>query len=119
MLTGLQQGEVQINSWSIVYQPLGGRKYKGQLTVTNRRVVFESPFDMDAKHEIPEKLFIRWSSMGYLEIDRADIYKAEIRRRFLNSKAMLTLTDGSQHILYPGWKGSGAIVRAVSFAPFI
>ena len=114
MLTGLQQGEVQINSWPIVYQPLGGRKYKGQLTVTNRRIVFEGPFDLSVKNEIPEKLFIRWSSMGYLEIGKDDIYKVEIRRRFLNSRAMLTLTDGSQHILCPGWKGSEAIIKAVT-----
>ena len=73
MKVTLQPGEVEIDTWTLLYVPPGGGKYNGKLTVTNRRLLYDAKFDVSVKGMLAEALFIKWGSEGYLEIDKGSI----------------------------------------------
>jgi len=114
MTIELQPGETKINTWSILYYPPGGGKYNGKLTVTNRRLLYDTKFDVAAKGLLPETIFVKWGSSGYLEFDKADIIQVEVTKNFLSKKAVLTLTDGSKHVFNYGLLSIGKIVEAIN-----
>ncbi len=41
----LADGERRIGRWQVDYVAVGGRRYRGTLTVTDERILFRSPFD--------------------------------------------------------------------------
>lgn len=94
----LQPGETKINTWNILYLPPGGGKISGKLTVTNRRLLYDAKFDITAKGLLPETLFVKWGSVGYLEFDKSEIKQVEIINNFLSKKAVITLADGTKHV---------------------
>ena len=93
----LQPGEIKIDTWTILYQPPGGGKYNGKLTVTNKRLLYDAKYDVSAKGLLSEAMFIKWGSEGYLEINRDQIVNISAEKSFLAKKILLTLTDGSVH----------------------
>ena len=105
MQIDLQLDELKISAGPVSYQSPGGRKFNGKLIITNRRLLYDVQFDMSAKGLIPDTMFIRWGSVGYIEIDRADIKKVEIIKGFLNTKLVLILYDSSIHIFNSGLLG--------------
>lgn len=93
----LQPGESKIDTWTIMYQPPGGGKYNGKLTVTNKRLLYDAKYDVSAKGLLSEAMFIKWGSEGYLEISKTDITDVQVEKSFLSKKAIVTLSDGSKH----------------------
>jgi len=110
----LQPGETKIDTWTILYYPPGGGKYNGKLTITNRRLVYDAKFDVSAKGYLPEALFVKWGSSGYLEFEKSDIVQVEVTKNFLNKKAVLTLTDGSKHVFNYGVMNINKLVDAIN-----
>ncbi len=98
----LQPNENKIDTWTILYIPPGGGKYNGKLTVTNKRLLYDAKYDVSAKGLLSEALFIKWGSEGYLEIHKADVKDVRVEKAFLSKKAIVTLTDGSEHIFNYG-----------------
>jgi len=101
----LQSDELRITAGPVSYQSPGGRKFNGKLIITSKRLLYDIQFDMSAKGVIPDMMFIKWGSVGYLEIDRSDIRKVEVKKNLLNTKMVLTLADGSKHIFNSGILG--------------
>jgi len=110
----LQSGELRINTWSVLYRSPGGRKFNGKLTITNKRLLYDAPFDMGAKGVIPEIMFIKWGSTGYLEISKADIRTLEIKKQVFGRRAELTLVDGSKHVFVYGVLTGSQLARAIN-----
>ena len=110
----LQVGETKINTWNILYYPPGGGKYNGKLTVTNRRLLYDAKFDVAAKGLLPESIFVKWGSSGYLEFDKSEIIQVEVTKNFLSKKAVLTLTDGSKHVFKYGVLNINKVVEAIN-----
>ena len=98
----LQPGEQKIDTWTIMYQPPGGGKYNGKLTVTNNRLLYDAKYDVSARGLLSEALFIKWGSEGFLEIGKAEIKEVAVEKSFLSKKVILTLNDDSQHIFNYG-----------------
>lgn len=105
MLITLQPGEEKLITEDVSYKSPGGKKFSGKLIITNRRLLYDVPFDLNAKDRLPEIMFIKWGSVGYIEIDRADIKRMEVIKGFLNTKLVLILNDGSIHIFNSGLLG--------------
>jgi hypothetical protein len=97
MKVELQPGEIKTDTWTIMYQPPGGGKYNGKLTVTNKRLLYDAKYDVSAKGLLSEALLVKWGSEGYLEINRNQIVNVSAEKSFLAKKILLTLTDGSVH----------------------
>ena len=110
----MQPGENKIDTWTILYYPPGGRKFKGKLTVTNRRLLYDSIFDVSARGLMSEALFVKWGSLGYLEIDKTSISRVEVKKNFLSRQAVLTLEDGSKHIFKYGVLSADNVVEAIN-----
>lgn len=113
MKIDLQPGEAAIDTWTILYQPSGGGKYSGKLTVTNRRLLYDAKFDLSAKGLLSEALFVKWGSEGYLEINKEDIKSIETEKSLFSKKAILTLTDGSRHVFNYGALNIDKVVKAI------
>jgi hypothetical protein len=109
----LQDGEAAIDTWTIMYQPPGGGKYNGKLTVTNKRLLYDAKYDVSAKGLLSEALFIKWGSEGYLEISKSDIAEVTTEKSFLNKKAIVMLGDGSKHIFNYGALNVDKIADAI------
>jgi hypothetical protein len=101
----LQTDELKITAGSVSYQLPGGKKFTGLLIITNKRLLYDVPFDLDAKGRLPEVMFIKWSSVGYMGIDRTDIKHTEVIKGLLSTKLILVLKDGSKHIFNSGLLG--------------
>lgn len=113
----LQTGEVKINTGPVLYFSPGGKKFNGKLTITNKRLICDTQFDMNAKDVLPDKMFIKWGSVGYLEINRSDICQAEVKKNILYNQLVLILTDGSKHIFNSGIFNK-KILKAISMNNF-
>ena len=109
----LQPGESSIDTWTIMYQPPGGGKYNGKLTVTNKRLLYEAKYDVSAKGLLSEAMFIKWGNEGYLEINKADITDVQVEKSFLAKKAIVTLTDGSKHVFNYGALNVDKVAEAI------
>lgn len=109
----LQHGETKIDTWAILYQPPGGGKYNGKLTVTDQRLLYDAKFDVSAKGLLREAMYIQWGSEGYLEIRKKDIVRIETQKSFFAKKVILTLTDGTKHSFNYGMLNIDKLVAAI------
>ena len=109
----MQPGETRIDTWTILYQPPGGGKYNGKLTITNNRLLYDAKYDVSAKGLLSEAMFIKWGSEGYLEINKADITDVQVEKSFLAKKAIVTLTDGSKHVFNYGALNVDKVAEAI------
>lgn len=109
----LQANETKIDTWSILYQPPGGGKYNGKLTITNKRLLYDAQFDVSTKGLLPEAMFVKWVSKGFLEINKADIKDVQVEKNFLAKKAIVTLTDDSKHTFNYGALNVDKVAEAI------
>lgn len=105
MQIDLQSNELRITAGPVSYQSPGGRKFNGKLIITSRRLLYDVQFDMSAKGVLPDMMFIKWGSVGYLEIDKADIKMVEIAKSILTNRLKIILKDDSCHIFNAGILG--------------
>ena len=110
----LQPAEQVIDTWIILYSPPGGGKYNGNLTVTNKRLIYDARYDVSAKGLLSEALFLKWGSEGYLEINKSEIANVAIEKSFFAKKAILTLSDGSKHTFNYGMLNIDKVVAAIN-----
>lgn len=89
----LREGETRIDTWTLFYVPQNGGKYNGRLTVTNKRLLYDAKFDASLIGVLGHR-----TAEGYLEIDKDEIQAVQIKKSFFSKKAIVTLTDGSEHI---------------------
>jgi hypothetical protein len=109
----LQPNETKIDTWTILYQPPGGGKYNGKLTITSKRLLYDAKYDVSAKGLLSEAVFIKWGSEGYLEINKADIKEVEVEKSFLAKKAIVTLADGTKHTFNYGALNVDRVAEAI------
>ncbi|HEY0114363.1 MAG TPA: hypothetical protein VGB54_01450 [Allosphingosinicella sp.] len=93
MEIALQPAETRIDTWTIFYLPPNGGKCNGKLTVTNQRLLYEAKFDATLIGVLGDR-----AAEGFLQIDKGDIRDVEVKKSFFSKKAVVTLTDGSQHV---------------------
>lgn len=89
----LRPDEAAIDTWTLFYVPPNGGKYNGKLTVTNQRLLYDAKFDASLIGVLGHR-----AAEGGLEISKDDIRDVEVKKSFFSKKAIVTLTDGSQHI---------------------
>ena len=88
----LEPDEVEIDTSPVSYFPGGSQKYKGNLTVTNRRLIYQGILSASSAHD------------GRLEIDRRKIKRVEINHSGLTRLCTVWLKDGSRHAFDYGEK---------------
>ena len=93
----LKPGEIEIDTSTVAYFPPNGLKYKGKLTVTNRRLVYHGVFDASFEQAMASSHSVKLDGEGQLEIDRKRIRGVESNTQGLTKRCTLTLADGSRH----------------------
>lgn len=109
----LLPGETKIDTWSILYEPPGGGKFNGKLTVTDKRLLYDAKFDMSAKGFLSEVMYVKWGSEGFLEINKHDILRVEVKKSFFAKKLIVILADRSEHVFNYGMLNIDKLVDAV------
>jgi len=109
----LLPGEVEIDTWSLLYIPPAGGKFNGKLTVTNQRLLYDAKYDATITGTLANALVARWGSEGYLQIEKKDIRSIAVQKKLLSKKCILTLNDGSLHIFDYGAMNIDKTVAAI------
>jgi hypothetical protein len=109
----LQPGELKIDSGQASYQSPGGKRFNGKMIVTNKRILCDAVFDLAAKGQMPDPMFIRWGSRGYLEMDRQQIHTVVIKKRMVGNEIEVTMKDGSKHLFSTSWWGSRKLFKSI------
>lgn len=109
----LQPGEIEIDTWTIIYQSPGGDRFNGKLTVTNKRLLYDAKYDVSAKGMMEELMFVKWGSEGFLEIGKDNIVSVEVEKSFFAKKVLLTLADDSRHVFNYGMLNIDKLVQAI------
>jgi hypothetical protein len=109
----LLPAESAINTWSILYVPPGGGKYNGKLTITNKRLLYDTRFDVAAKGLLPDAMYAKWGKDGYVEIFKSDIKAVSVEKTVLVKKAIVILADGTRHTFNYGVLNIDKVVAAI------
>jgi hypothetical protein len=109
----LLPSESAIDTWSILYMPPGGGKYNGKLTITNKRLLYDTRFDVSAKGSLPDDMYTKWGKEGYVEIFKSDIREVNVEKSVLVKKAIITLSDGTKHTFNYGVLNIDKVVAAI------
>ena len=84
------------------------------MIVTNKRILCDVEFDLAAKGQMPDSMFIRWGSRGYLEMDRQQIQTVGLKKKMINNAILVTMKDGSKHLFTTSWWGTKKLLRSIS-----
>ena len=112
--TALQPDENIIDTWSIFYTPPGGKKFNGKLTVTNRRLIYQTLYDAAYNPASLRVAFNRKDKDIIYSISKADITRVDVQKSFLAKKAIITLSDGTKHEFNYGVMNIDKLVDAIN-----
>jgi hypothetical protein len=108
-----QPGEMKVDTWTIMYTPPTGTVFRGKLTITNKRLLYDTKMDSSVKNLLPGSTLIKWGREGLMEIDKADITDLQVEINFMSKRVIVTLTDGSRHIFNYGALNIDRIFAAI------
>ncbi|HEY2707693.1 MAG TPA: hypothetical protein VGI95_06525 [Caulobacteraceae bacterium] len=109
MSEDLKPGEQIIGHWTLFYiPPGGGSKYNGKLLVTDQRLLYDAKLDASLIGVLGNR-----TASGSLAIEKSDITNVEVSKKLLSKKAILTLSDGSQHTFDYGALSIDKCVEAI------
>ncbi len=114
MTIELQPGEISRDTRRASYHSPGGKKFNGKMIITNKRILCDVPFDLAAKGQMSENMFIRWGSRGFIEMNRDEISEIKFKKGFLNQVMTIILRDGSIHFFLTGIWGGNKLSRAMA-----
>lgn len=107
------EAERVIDSWSMTYQSPKGFKYKGTLTITNKRLLY-IPHDKHQTHQLEEEEFYKnWPILGNrIVIPKSRIKLIQGNRHFLLNTVIVILDNNSQHVFSKYYSKLGPILSA-------
>ena len=103
MPSQIQPNEIKIDTWSIIYISPRGGKYNGKLTITNKRLLYDTKNGFRATGFLTEAL----------EISKTDIIDIQIEKNLLSKKVIVVLSDGSCHTFSYGALNIDKVVDAI------
>jgi hypothetical protein len=109
----LLPGETAIDSWTLFYTPPEGRKFNGNLTVTNQRLVYRTLYDASYNPASYHVTFNKEDKDIVYSISKADVSHVDVQKGFLSKKIIITLADGSKHEFNRGAMGVDKIMDAI------
>lgn len=93
----MQGNEFVINSWKINYSNQNGAKLKGILTVTNKRLLFDAPFNDTSKKTLDQSLLFHWDKKDYIIIAKHRIKEISVAHKFFMYRVIIILDNDSKH----------------------
>jgi hypothetical protein len=93
----LLPGETTIDTWTLFYTPPEGKKFNGNLTVTNQRLVYRTIYDASYNPASYHVSFNKDDKDIIYSISKGDISHVDAEKSFLSKKVIVTLADGTKH----------------------
>jgi hypothetical protein len=93
----LLPGETAIDTWTLFYTPPEGKKFNGDLTVTNQRLVYRTIYDAAYNPASYHVSFNKDDKDIIYSISKADISQVDVQKNFLSKRVIVTLADGTKH----------------------
>lgn len=112
--TALQPDEKVIDTWSVFYTPPGGKKFNGKLTVTNRRLIYQTLYDAAYNPASIRVAFNKKDKDIYFYISKSDITGVDVQKSFFAKKAIVMLSDGTKHEFNYGLLNIDKLVSAIN-----
>lgn len=109
----LLSGETAIDNWMLFYTPPEGKKFNGNLTVTNQRLVYRTLYDASYNPASFHVTFSKEDKDIIYSISKADITNIEVQKSFLSKKVIVTLADGTKHEFNRGAMSVDKLVDAI------
>ncbi len=109
----LEQDETRLGKWTLNYNPPGGGRYTGPLTVTDRRLIFEARFDTSLMGTLEQALFVTTDSGHVLVIPKDRIRQVDIKKSFFSKNVLVVLDNDETHTFNYGMMSVDAIAEAI------
>ncbi len=109
----LDPGEKELGTWTtnLIIPDLG--RYLGDLTVTDKRIIYLSKFDTSVDAIVDKALFRAIDQQQFLVIPRDKIQSITPRKSMLNKRITLVTNDDSEFIVDYGMLSIDPIMKAL------
>ncbi|HNW99311.1 MAG TPA: hypothetical protein PKK00_12955 [Bacteroidales bacterium] len=106
--------ENKINSWTAIYIAPDGKRYNGELTITNKRIIYGADFDDSFSKLVEESLYQKIGDSDCLTIPKNRIVNADVRKSFIKKQIIITLNNNQTHTFDYGMLNIDDIVDAIN-----
>ena len=103
-----------IDSWGVDYISQNGEKYKGQLTITNNRLMYDLNITGTPKSNDDKALFVQIGGDRYVMIAKEDINTIIISKKLFKKRVTIELNNRTKHIFDCGNFNIDSIAKAIS-----
>ncbi|HOY31836.1 MAG TPA: hypothetical protein PKW80_08170 [Bacteroidales bacterium] len=96
----LLKNEKEINTWDLNYTFVDGTNFFGSLTITNKRILFETKVMGGVQALLATSLlFKKQQFTNHVFITKSNIERIEILKDDSGNKAVLNFKNGEKHLL--------------------
>ncbi|UNC91453.1 hypothetical protein [Candidatus Contubernalis alkaliaceticus] len=109
----LDADETELGTWTtnIILTDIG--RFVGDLTITNKKLIYLSKFDMSLKAIANKALFYGIDQEQYLVLPRERIKNVKAKKSLINKRVIITLDDGDEIIIDNGMLSVDKIMKAL------
>jgi hypothetical protein len=111
----LNEGETEIDHWTIFYRPSPKVKLAGKLIVSDQRLIYHAKFNASIMGQLAYSLVVTSSSPeeGYFIIEKKDIVDVAIERTTMSKRVVVTMNDESVHTFDNGVMSIDKVADAI------
>lgn len=109
----LQNSETELGTWTTNFLIPSMGRYLGDLTITDKRIIFLSKFDTSLDSVINMALFETFEDEQFMIIPRDNITKIIPKKSMLNKRVTLQTENNEEYIIDYGMLSINAILEAL------
>ncbi len=109
----LDASEKELGTWTTNFLIPNVGRYLGDLTITDKRVIFLSKFDTSLNSVINMAFFETFEDEEYMILPRENINKIIPKKSMLNKRVTLVTDNNEEYIIDYGMLSINAIVDAL------
>ena len=109
----LENSEKELGTWTTNFLIPNVGRYVGDLTITDKRVIFLSKFDTSLNSVINMAFFETYEDEDYMILPRENINKVIPKKSLLNKRVTLLTNNNEEYIIDYGMLSINAIVEAL------
>ena len=109
----LESTEKELGTWTTNFLIPNVGRYLGDLTITDKRIIFLSKFDTSLQSVINMAFFETFEDEQYMILPRENISQVIPKKSLLNKRVTLVSKDNEEYIIDYGMLSINAIVDAL------
>lgn len=113
----LQEKEKLLGTWAANFIISDAGSYAGDITITNKNIIFLGKFDISLSSIIDTAHFKTYGNDQYLIIPRAKIAIITPRETMFNKRITIMTSDNNEFIIDNGLRSIDSIQKALEYKP--